>query len=81
MFARLAIAAVVALVFWAILARPSESAAPELRYVVQPGDTLWTVAASHYAGDTRKAVWRIRDRNGLESTVLVPGRPLVLPRA
>ena len=80
MFARLTMAAIVALVFWAILARPSESAGPEQSYVVRPGDTLWTVAAAHYAGDTRKAVWRIRERNGLESTVLVAGRRIVLPR-
>lgn len=81
MFARLTVAALVALVFWAILARPSESAGPELTYTVRPGDTLWTLASTHYAGDTRKAVWRIRERNGLDGTVLVPGRRIVLPRA
>ena len=74
-------AALVALVFWAILARPSESAAPEQTYVVRSGDTLWTVAATHYAGDTRKAVWLIRERNGLDAPTLVPGRRIVLPRA
>ncbi len=81
MFARLTIAALIALVFWAILARPSESASPELTYVVRSGDTLWTVAAAHYAGDTRKAIWRIRERNGLDAPALVPVRRIVLPRA
>lgn len=81
MFVRLVVAGLIVLVFWAILARPSESAGPERAYVVRPGDTLWTVASSHYAGDPRRAVWRIRERNGLQHGALRVGQRLVLPRA
>ena len=60
-------------------AGPTSGARGEQRYVVQPGDTLWAIALSHYDGDPREAVWRIGERNGLESPTLVPGRALVLP--
>ncbi len=60
-------------------ARPTRSAGPETRYVVQPGDTLWTIASGRYEGDPRASVWRIKERNGLESSTLVPGLVLHLP--
>ncbi len=80
MFARLAAVLLVALVAWAVLARGSEGAGPERTHVVQPGDTLWTIAASHSSGDPREAVWRIRERNGLDGALIRPGQRLVLPR-
>jgi hypothetical protein len=80
MFVRLTLVAMIALVAWAVLAGSSESAGPERAYVVRPGDTLWTIATSHYAGDPREAVWAISERNGLRGTLLRPGRRLVLPR-
>jgi LysM repeat protein len=49
------------------------------RHVVQPGDTLWEIAADRYAGDPRGAVWRLQQRNGLTSPALVPGTILYLP--
>jgi LysM repeat protein len=49
------------------------------RHVVKPGDTLWEIAADHYEGDPRGAVWRIQERNGLTSPALVPGMTLYLP--
>ena len=76
------LAVVVAVVLAAALggARPSSGAAPEERYVVRSGDTLWDVAASRYGGDPRKGVWLIRERNGLdEAAALRPGLVLVLP--
>jgi hypothetical protein len=48
---------------------------------VRPGDTLWTIAVKHYAGDPRDAIFRIDRRNHLGSSVLVPGERLVLPSA
>jgi LysM repeat protein len=60
-------------------ARPSNGAAPETRYVVQPGDTLWGIAEGRYDGDPREAVWRIQERNGLEGASIQPGQELVLP--
>ena len=48
--------------------------------VVQPGDTLWSIAVGA-AGtdDVREVVGRIQELNGLRSTVLVPGQVLELP--
>jgi LysM repeat protein len=61
------------------LARPSGGAAPETRYVVKSADTLWSIAAAHYAGDPREGVWRLERRNHLRGTLLRPGQTLVLP--
>lgn len=61
------------------VARPSSGSAPEQRYVVQPGDTLWGLAAERYAGDPREGIWRIRERNDLDGTVLPAGTTLYLP--
>jgi nucleoid-associated protein YgaU len=48
--------------------------------VVQPGDTLWSIATSVAGeGDVRDVVARIRQVNGLDGTVLVPGEVLRLP--
>jgi nucleoid-associated protein YgaU len=60
-------------------ARPSSGAAPETRYVVRPGDTLWEIAEGRYGGDPREAVWRIERRNGLGGAPIRPGQVLVLP--
>ena len=60
-------------------ARPSSGAAPETRYTVQPGDTLWAIAEAHYAGDAREAVWEIQERNDLSGATINPGQVLVLP--
>jgi LysM repeat protein len=62
-----------------VYARPSGSAGKPQTYVVQPADTLWSIATSHYSGDPRDAVWRLERRNHLDGTTLVPGQRLVLP--
>jgi LysM repeat protein len=46
---------------------------------VEPGDTLWKIAVDQYGGDPREAVWRIRERNGLDDPLIRPGQLLVLP--
>jgi len=48
--------------------------------VVQPGDTLWSIAADA-AGtdDVREVVDRIQALNGLHDSVLIPGQVLELP--
>ena len=61
-------------------ARPTSGAGEERRYVVRSGDTLWAIADARYAGDPREAIWRIKQRNGLESSMLSPGQVLALPR-
>ena len=60
-------------------ARPTNGAAPETRYVVRAGDTLWEIAATRYDGDTREAVWKIMERNDLADASLTPGEVIVLP--
>lgn len=61
------------------VARPSSGAQPEERYVVKPGDTLWSLAEQRYSGDPREGVWRISRRNGLGRASLQPGMILYLP--
>jgi nucleoid-associated protein YgaU len=77
-FGRVVIIVLVGLVLWAVFARSSDASGPEGRYVVQPHDTLWSIAARRYA-DPRDGVWEIRERNGLEGTLIVPGQVLVVP--
>ena len=48
--------------------------------VVQPGDTLWSIATSLDGdGDVRAVVDEIQELNGLNGAVLVPGQILQLP--
>jgi LysM repeat protein len=48
--------------------------------VVQPGDSLWSIAAAQYPGaDTRERVDAIERLNGLGSPVIVAGETLQLP--
>jgi hypothetical protein len=71
--------ALLVLVAWSILARPSGAHGPKTIYRVRPYDTLWTIAQSHYGGDARDGVWQIQQANHLAGTTLVPGERLVLP--
>ena len=79
MFARIVV--IVALLTLAVAwgARRSDGAGGEQVYVVRAGDTLWSIAAAHYAGDPREAVWRLENRNGLAGSVVRPGERLRLP--
>jgi LysM repeat protein len=79
MFVKLIGALLLALVLWAVAARSSTGAGRPVVYTVKPYDTLWSIAASHYGGDPRDAIWKLRQRNGLTSSVLRPGERLVLP--
>jgi LysM repeat protein len=79
MFARILLLAVIVAVAWAVVARASTAAAPERAYVVQPGDTLWSIAVARYGGDPRGGVWKLEQRNGVRAGTLVVGQKLVLP--
>jgi LysM repeat protein len=79
MFVRVLFIALAVVVLWAVFARSSSATGPERRYVVRPADTLWSIAASHYAGDPRAGVWELQQRNGLHGTTIAPGQVLVLP--
>ena len=79
MFPRVLIALALLALAIGLFARPSGGAGRAQTYVVKPADTLWSIAASHYAGDPRAGVWRLERRNGLHDSTLVPGQRLVLP--
>lgn len=52
----------------------------ETTVVVQPGDTLWSIAAEHYpSDDVRARVDDIERANGLSSPAIKAGQSLVLP--
>ncbi len=78
MFARIIVVVALLALAVAYSARSSISAGHEQTYVVRVGDTVWSIAASHYGGDTREAVWRLQDRNHI-GTLVQPGERLVLP--
>jgi LysM repeat protein len=79
MFARIAVFVLVLTLAWAVAARAGSAAQPERAYVVEPGDTLWSIAAAQYGGDPRGGVWKIQKRNGLRNGVIRGGQRLVLP--
>jgi nucleoid-associated protein YgaU len=68
-----------ALVMWSVLARPSGAHGPKTVYRVRPTDTLWSIAAAHYGGDPRSAIWQIENANHLNGAEISPGETLVLP--
>ena len=78
MFGRILILATVAILVWAAFARSSDASGPERRHVVQPYETLWSIASEGYA-DPRQGVWEIKQRNGLNGATILPGQVLVLP--
>jgi nucleoid-associated protein YgaU len=78
MFGRILIVAALTVFLWAAFARSSDASRPERSYVVQPYDTLWSIAATGYS-DPREGIWEITERNGLEGATIVPGQVLILP--
>jgi nucleoid-associated protein YgaU len=79
MFVRSFLIVGIAVLVWSAYARPSGAHGTKQVYTVEAYDTLWAIAAAHYGGDVRDAVWRIQQRNGLPGTTLRPGQRLVLP--
>jgi hypothetical protein len=78
-FGRIVIVVLVAVVVWAVFARDTGASQHQRFHRVQPGDTLWSIALSSYAGDPREGVWKLQRRNGLETPTIVPGQRLALP--
>ena len=79
MFAKVLALAVAALVVWTIAARPVVAHGPKTYYSVKQYDSLWSIAAAHYSGDVRDAVWRIQEANHLPDATIEPGERLLLP--
>lgn len=50
-------------------------------YIVQPGDSLWTIAEHTSAGDPRDMVGRIEELNHLSGSTIQAGQTLLLPVA
>jgi hypothetical protein len=79
MFGRIVIVIAFALVFWLAFARGSNEAGHRQTVVVRAGDTLWSLATAHYAGDPREGVWKLEQRNHLQGETLHVGQRLVMP--
>jgi LysM repeat protein len=78
MFARILVLVLLAALVWAVIARASTAAGPERTYVVQPGDTLWSIARRlQPEGDVRPLVDQLVDLNG--GTDLAVGQRLPIP--
>lgn len=79
MFARVLILLLLGSLIVAVAARQSSGAGHQQTVIVQAGDTLWSIATAHYAGDPREGVWKIEKRNHLAGETIQPGERLVLP--
>jgi LysM repeat protein len=59
---------------------PSRGTDASDRYVVQSGDTLWSIAVRRAPGsDPRRVVQAIVDANQVDPGTLAPGQVLVVP--
>jgi FOG: LysM repeat len=60
---------------------PAEPAPSESVVFVAAGETLWEIAAANKAEgmDTRRAVYEIKKRNGLDGSVIRTGQQLIIP--
>ena len=79
MFARIGIVVLSAVLLWAMFARDTGASRTARTYRVEPGDSLWAIAAERYAGDPREGVWKLERANGLAGVTIVPGQVLRLP--
>ena len=79
MFGRFILVLLLVVGLWALFARDTGASGPEQHYRVRAGDTLWTIAVGHFAGDPREGVWELQHRNHLAGATIHPGELLVLP--
>jgi nucleoid-associated protein YgaU len=80
MFVRLLVILAVAAFAVGAVVRSSNGAGRPQVYVVQPTDTLWSIAAHRYGGDPREGVWKLEQANELTGgATLTPGQKLLLP--
>jgi nucleoid-associated protein YgaU len=80
MFSRAVIVVLVALALWGVFARGSGASGRGHSYVVRPGDTVWSIVATSYGGDTRRGVWELERANGLgDDAAISVGERLRLP--
>jgi LysM repeat protein len=80
MFVRLLVILVVAAFAVGAVVRSSNGAGRPTVYVVQPTDTLWSIAAKRYGGDPREGIWKLEQANHLAGgATLAPGQKLLVP--
>jgi len=79
LFIRIALIAGAALLVWSFAARTSQAHGNRQVVTVRAYQTLWSIAATHYAGDTRDAIWRIERANHMRSADIAVGQKLTLP--
>lgn len=55
---------------------------PVTQVVVQPGDTLWAIAKQYGPPneDTRSVIYRIKQANRLDGSLIRPGEVLLVPQ-
>ena len=62
------------------IGRQDVKAVARSRYVVQPGDTLWSIAVEMAPSeDPRPLVDAISSANAIDPTTLAPGQTIVIP--
>ena len=77
---RWALVLVAALAVMLALSRVAQGGEAAATIVVQPGDTLWAIAAARYPGDdTRARIDEIERLNNLSSPLIEAGETLRLP--
>lgn len=76
---RILVIAAAVLFLWALFANDSGASGPARHYTVRQGDTLWSIAVDHSAGDPREGVWELQHRNHLASAAISPGQVLLVP--
>lgn len=70
---------VIALLMLAI-APASSGASRPTRHLVKSGETLWSIASSHYrTDDPRQAVFQIEQANDINNATILPGQVILLP--
>ena len=79
MFARIFILVGIAVLVWSVYARSSEAHGAKQVVTVKASDTLWSIAARHYGGDVRDAIWRNEQANHLPGADISVGEKLLLP--
>jgi nucleoid-associated protein YgaU len=74
--------AVLLLVGGFLQARAADEGRSMQAVVVGQGDTLWQLVQKHYdyKGDIRRAIYEVRQINGMQDALIVPGQVVYIPR-
>ena len=59
-----------------------ENSSNFVRHEIESGESLWSIAANYYEAknvDLRKIIYEIKKINNLDSSVITPGKELIIP--